>query len=49
MPGTMSKGDGPGRSASLTFTIDSILNLRQQRDAGDSDPDGARTQRDSSR
>ncbi|XP_062240252.1 homeobox protein HMX2-like [Platichthys flesus] len=44
MPGNMSKGDAPGRSASLTFTIDSILNLRQQRDAGDSD--GARTQRD---
>nr|XP_019950942.1 PREDICTED: homeobox protein HMX2-like [Paralichthys olivaceus] len=44
MPGNMSKGDAPGRSASLTFTIDSILNLRQQLDPGDSE--GAKTQRD---
>ncbi|XP_037532160.1 homeobox protein HMX2 [Nematolebias whitei] len=37
MPGTMtSKADGPGRSACFTFTIDSILSLRQ-RDGGDSD------------
>ncbi|KAK2863147.1 hypothetical protein Q5P01_002680 [Channa striata] len=34
MPGNMSKEDAPGRSASLTFTIDSILNLKQQ-DGGD--------------
>lgn len=36
MPGTMSKEDAPSRSASLTFTIDNILNLKQ-RDSGDSD------------
>ncbi|XP_042368611.1 homeobox protein HMX2-like [Plectropomus leopardus] len=36
MPGNMSKEDAPGRSASLTFTIDNILNLKQ-RDGGDSD------------
>lgn len=37
MPGNMaSKEDGPGRSACFTFTIDSILSLRQ-RDGGDSD------------
>lgn len=37
MPGTMtSKADGAGRSACFTFTIDSILSLRQ-RDGGDSD------------
>ncbi|XP_060951798.1 H6 family homeobox 4 [Limanda limanda] len=50
LPGrTMSKGDTPGRSASLTFTIDSILNLRQhQRDTGDTGDTGDRdrTQRD---
>lgn len=34
MPGNMSKEDAPGRSASLTFTIDSILNLKQ-RDRGE--------------
>lgn len=34
MPGNMSKEDAPGRSASLTFTIDNILNLKQQ-DAGE--------------
>ncbi|XP_010735530.3 homeobox protein HMX2 [Larimichthys crocea] len=34
MPGNMSKEDAPSRSASLTFTIDNILNLKQ-RDAGD--------------
>lgn len=34
MPGNMSKEDAPGRSASLTFTIDNILNLKQ-RDSGD--------------
>lgn len=45
MPGNMSKGDAPtSRSASLTFTIDSILNLRQ-RDGGDRD--AARRQGDS--
>ncbi|XP_028998755.1 homeobox protein HMX2-like [Betta splendens] len=30
MPGNMSKEDAPSRSASLTFTIDHILNLKQQ-------------------
>lgn len=30
MPGNMSKEDAPGRSASLTFTIDNILNLKQR-------------------
>lgn len=34
MPGNMSKEVAPSRSASLTFTIDSILNLKQQ-DRGD--------------
>uniref|UniRef100_A0A3Q3GTS0 Homeobox protein HMX3-like n=1 Tax=Labrus bergylta TaxID=56723 RepID=A0A3Q3GTS0_9LABR len=29
MPGNMSKEDAPSRSASLTFTIDNILNLKQ--------------------
>ncbi|XP_060887509.1 homeobox protein HMX1-like [Labrus mixtus] len=33
MPGNMSKEDAPSRSASLTFTIDNILNLKQ-RDGG---------------
>ncbi|KAM6908937.1 H6 family homeobox 4 [Xenentodon cancila] len=36
MPGNMSKEDAPSRSACLRFTIDSILNLKQQ-DEGDSD------------
>lgn len=36
MPGNMSKEDAPSRSASLTFTIDNILNLKQ-RDCGDLD------------
>lgn len=36
MPGNMSKEDSPSRSASLTFTIDNILNLKQ-RDGGDLD------------
>ncbi|XP_033962466.1 homeobox protein HMX2-like [Pseudochaenichthys georgianus] len=35
MPRNMSKEDAPSRSASLTFTIDNILNLKQ-RDRGDS-------------
>lgn len=30
MPGTMSKEDAPSRGASLTFTIDNILNLKQR-------------------
>ncbi|CAN9509664.1 unnamed protein product [Ophioblennius macclurei] len=30
MPGNMSKEDAPSRSACLTFTIDSILNLKQR-------------------
>ncbi|XP_029943814.1 homeobox protein HMX2-like [Salarias fasciatus] len=36
MPGNMSKEDAPGRSACLTFTIDSILNLkrRDEQDSG---------------
>ncbi|XP_045921674.1 homeobox protein HMX2-like [Micropterus dolomieu] len=34
MPGNMSKEDAPSRSASLTFTIDNILNLKRQ-DSGD--------------
>ncbi|XP_076581524.1 uncharacterized protein LOC143317316 [Chaetodon auriga] len=42
MPGNMSKEDAPSRSASLTFTIDSILNLKQT----DGDPDGSKEQRD---
>nr|XP_043878012.1 homeobox protein HMX2-like [Solea senegalensis] len=36
MSGNMSKGDASSRSASLTFTIDSILNLKQE-DGGESD------------
>ncbi|KAM6959894.1 H6 family homeobox 4 [Tautogolabrus adspersus] len=36
MPGNMSKEDAPSRSASLTFTIDNILNLKQ-RDGGSSE------------
>nr|XP_046237157.1 homeobox protein HMX2-like [Scatophagus argus] len=43
MPGNMSKEDAPSRSASLTFTIDNILNLKQ-RDHGDWD--GPKEQRD---
>ncbi|KAF3697937.1 Homeobox protein HMX2 Homeobox protein Nkx-5.2 [Channa argus] len=42
MPGNMSKEDAPSRSASLTFTIDNILNLKQQ-DGGDC---GSKEQRD---
>lgn len=30
MPGSMSKEDAPSRGASLTFTIDNILNLKQR-------------------
>lgn len=30
MPGNMSKEDAPTRGASLTFTIDNILNLKQR-------------------
>ncbi|XP_067436357.1 homeobox protein HMX3-A-like [Thunnus thynnus] len=44
MPGNMSKEDAPSRSASLTFTIDNILNLKQ-RDSGNFD--GSKQQRDS--
>ncbi|XP_040887331.1 homeobox protein HMX2-like [Toxotes jaculatrix] len=44
MPGNMSKEDSPSRSASLTFTIDNILNLKQQ-DSGDFD--GSKGQRGS--
>ncbi|XP_071316190.1 homeobox protein HMX3-like [Trachinotus anak] len=44
MPGNMSKEDAPSRSASLTFTIDNILNLKQ-RDGGDFG--GLKAQRDS--
>ncbi|XP_028419472.1 homeobox protein HMX2 [Perca flavescens] len=44
MPGNMSKEDAPSRSASLTFTIDNILNLKQ-RDSGH--PDRSKPQRDS--
>ncbi|XP_031706820.1 homeobox protein HMX2-like [Anarrhichthys ocellatus] len=44
MPGNMSKEDAPSRSASLTFTIDNILNLKQR---GRGDSDGAKEQRDS--
>ncbi|XP_054457074.1 homeobox protein HMX2-like [Anoplopoma fimbria] len=36
MPGTMSKEDAPGRSASLTFTIDNILNLKEKKEQRDS-------------
>lgn len=43
MPGNMSKEDAPSRSASLTFTIDNILNLKQ-RDCGDLD--ASKEQRD---
>uniref|UniRef100_A0A3B3YY93 Homeobox domain-containing protein n=1 Tax=Poecilia mexicana TaxID=48701 RepID=A0A3B3YY93_9TELE len=32
MPENMSKEDGPSRSACFTFTIDSILNLKQRQD-----------------
>ncbi|MED6261228.1 hypothetical protein ATANTOWER_002528 [Ataeniobius toweri] len=32
MPGNMSKEDGTSRSACFTFTIDSILNLKQRQD-----------------
>uniref|UniRef100_A0A3Q2Q774 Homeobox protein HMX2-like n=1 Tax=Fundulus heteroclitus TaxID=8078 RepID=A0A3Q2Q774_FUNHE len=32
MPGNMSKEDGPSRSSCFTFTIDSILNLKQRQD-----------------
>lgn len=42
MPGNMtSKEDGPSRSACFTFTIDSILNLKQRRsrDSGGSTGD----------
>lgn len=42
MLGTMSKGDAAGgRSASLTFTIDSILNLKQREDREDGGDRGA--------
>ncbi|XP_078132255.1 homeobox protein Nkx-2.8-like [Sander vitreus] len=44
MPGNMSKEDAPSRSASLTFTIDNILNLKQ-RDSGHRDR--SKPQRDS--
>ncbi|XP_051285392.1 homeobox protein HMX2-like [Dicentrarchus labrax] len=44
MPGNMSKEDAPSRSASLTFTIDNILNLKQR---DDGDLDGSKEQRDS--
>ncbi|XP_075968415.1 uncharacterized protein LOC142971681 [Anarhichas minor] len=44
MPGNMSKEDAPSRSASLTFTIDNILNLKQR---GRGDSDGSKEQRDS--
>uniref|UniRef100_A0A8C3A7Y1 Homeobox domain-containing protein n=1 Tax=Cyclopterus lumpus TaxID=8103 RepID=A0A8C3A7Y1_CYCLU len=43
MPGNMSKEDAPSRSASLTFTIDNILNLKQR---GSGDWDGSKQQRD---
>ncbi|KAA8579137.1 hypothetical protein FQN60_007257 [Etheostoma spectabile] len=46
MPGNMSKEDAPSRSASLTFTIDNILNLKQ-RDRGHLDR--AKPQRDGGR
>ncbi|KAM7377335.1 hypothetical protein PAMA_013903 [Pampus argenteus] len=46
MPGNMSKEDAPSRSASLTFTIDNILNLKQ-RDGGN--VDGSNEQRDAGR
>uniref|UniRef100_A0AAQ4QHX3 Homeobox domain-containing protein n=3 Tax=Gasterosteus aculeatus TaxID=69293 RepID=A0AAQ4QHX3_GASAC len=42
MPGNMSKEDAPTRSASLTFTIDHILNLKQR----GGDRDGSKAQRD---
>ncbi|KAK9524728.1 hypothetical protein VZT92_017097 [Zoarces viviparus] len=44
MPGNMSKEGAPSRSASLTFTIDNILNLKQR---GRGDSDGSKEQRDS--
>ncbi|KAM9335575.1 homeobox protein HMX1-like [Symphorus nematophorus] len=34
MPGNMSKEDAPSRCASLTFTIDNILNLKQRDSSG---------------
>lgn len=43
MPGNMSKEDAPSRSASLTFTIDNILNLKQR---GTGDRDGSKRERD---
>ncbi|XP_047457555.1 homeobox protein HMX2-like [Mugil cephalus] len=43
MPGNMSKEDAPSRSAFLTFTIDNILNLKQQ---GSGDFVGSKEQRD---
>ncbi|XP_069025970.1 homeobox protein HMX2-like isoform X1 [Embiotoca jacksoni] len=45
MPGNMSKEDAPSRSACLTFTIDNILNLKQQ--VGGGDLDGSKSQKDS--
>ncbi|TKS92840.1 Homeobox protein HMX2 Homeobox protein [Collichthys lucidus] len=39
----MSKEDAPSRSASLTFTIDNILNLKQRGDAGDLEQRDAQT------
>lgn len=44
MPGNMSKEDAPSRSASLTFTIDNILNLKQR---ASGNFDGSKEQRDS--
>ncbi|XP_039997380.1 homeobox protein HMX2-like [Xiphias gladius] len=44
MPGNMSKEVAPSRSASLTFTIDHILNLKQQHRG---DFEGSKGQRDS--
>ncbi|KAM8897959.1 homeobox protein HMX3-like [Spinachia spinachia] len=43
MPGNMSKEDAPTRSASLTFTIENILNLKQP---GGGDWDASEAQRD---
>ncbi|CAJ1086229.1 homeobox protein HMX3-like [Xyrichtys novacula] len=45
MPGNMSKEDAPSRSASLTFTIDNILNLKQ-RDGGGGGGGGGSERRD---
>ncbi|XP_041635834.1 H6 family homeobox 4 [Cheilinus undulatus] len=39
MPGNMSKEDAPSRSASLTFTIDNILNLKQRDGGGGGGPE----------